>query len=83
MRGIQYVQDQRISITNRSVKTLKAYRNYCFVIDKNGVIINEPNDTIHEWSNPMDAIRYGLESFKPKKDYIKKVYIPNNSITGW
>jgi phage terminase large subunit len=60
--GIQYMQDQRIYITSRSVKTIKAYRNYMFMKDKNGEFINEPDDTIHEWSNSMDAARYGLES---------------------
>jgi len=64
--GIQYVQDQKISITKRSIKTLKAYRNYMWTQDKNGVYINEPDDTIHEWSNPMDAVRYGLDSYRPR-----------------
>ena len=63
-QGIQFVQDQRISITKRSVKTIKAYRNYLFKKDKDGRVTNEPDDTIHEWSNPMDAIRYGLDSFR-------------------
>ncbi len=62
-QGIQYVQAQKISITARSVKTIKAYRNYMFLKDKNDNVINEPNDTVHEWSNSMDAIRYGLDSF--------------------
>jgi phage terminase large subunit len=65
LQGIQYVQDQKIYITARSVKTIKAYRNYLFVTDKNGNIINEPDDSVHEWSNPMDATRYGLTSLKP------------------
>jgi phage terminase large subunit len=64
-KGIQYVQDQRISLTKRSVNTLKAYRNYLFKVDKDGKVTNDPDDTIHEWSNSMDAVRYGLESFKP------------------
>ena len=64
-QGIQYVQDQRIYLTKRSVKTWKAYRNYLFTVDKNGKITNDPDDTIHEWSNPMDSIRYGLDSFRP------------------
>ena len=63
-QGIQYVQAQKISITQRSTQTIKAYRNYLFQTDKNGVIINDPDDTIHEWSNSMDAIRYGLNSLK-------------------
>ena len=65
-QGIQYVQDQKISITERSVKSIKAYRNYLFITDKDGRITNDPDDTIHEWSDPMDAIRYGLDSFKPR-----------------
>lgn len=65
-KGIQYVQDQKISVTARSTKTIKAYRNFLWATDKNGKSLNVPDDTIHEWSNPMDAIRYGLESFKPK-----------------
>lgn len=65
MQGIQYVQGLKIYITKRSVRTLKAYRNYMFLMDKNGKFINEPDDTIHEWSNSMDAIRYGVDSLKP------------------
>ena len=64
-QGIQYVQDQQISITARSVKTIKAQRNYIFLTDKDGLVTNDPDDTIHEWSNPMDAIRYGFTSLKP------------------
>ena len=64
-QGIQYVQAQQISITERSVKTIKAQRNYIFTTDKDGKITNDPDDTIHEWSNPMDAVRYGFSSLKP------------------
>ena len=75
-QGIQFVQDQKISVTSRSVKTLKAYRNYTFIADKNGKILNEPDDSIHEWSNPMDAIRYGLSSYR---EYEKKPNYPAKS----
>ena len=68
-QGIQFVQGLKISVTARSVKTWKAYLNYLFTENNSGVIINEPDDTIHEWSNPMDAIRYG---FNGKIDNIKK-----------
>lgn len=67
-QGIQYVQDQRISITKRSVKSIKAYRNYMFKTDKDGRILNDPDDTIHEWSNSMDAVRYALTDLKPNVD---------------
>lgn len=67
-QGIQYVQDQKISITERSVKTLKAYRNYLFMKDKDERVLNDPDDSVHEWSNSMDAIRYGIVSLKPQED---------------
>jgi phage terminase large subunit len=65
-QGIQYVQNQKIFITKRSVKTIKAQRNYIFFTDKDGKITNDPDDSVHEWSNPMDAIRYALDSFRPR-----------------
>ena len=57
--GIQLVQDQRISVTKRSVNVIKEYRNYLWETDKDGKILNEPE---HIWSHSMDAIRYGLAS---------------------
>lgn len=69
-QGIQYVQDQRISVTKRSINIIKEYRNYLWMTDKDGRIINEPD---HRWSHSMDAIRYGLDTYKP-------TYIPKNNI---
>lgn len=71
-QGIQYVQDQKISVTKRSVKTWKAYENYAWMVDKDGNILNVPDDRVHEWSNPMDAIRYGCESLKPSNPVVVK-----------
>ena len=65
-QGIQFVQAQKISITARSVKTIKAYKNYIFDTDKSGKIINVPDDSNHEWSNPMDSIRYGFNGVGTK-----------------
>lgn len=78
-QGIQYVQNQKISITERSIKTIKAYRNYLFIKDKDERILNEPDDTIHEWSNSMDALRYGMESLKPQEEDI--IHLPDE--TKW
>lgn len=57
-QGITYVQAQRISITKRSVNVIKEYRNYMWMTDRDGNIINEPD---HTYSHSMDAIRYGME----------------------
>ncbi len=62
-QGIQYVQDQKISVTKRSTNLIKEYRNYLWTTDKDGKIINVPepgND------HALDAVRYGLETYKPK-----------------
>jgi phage terminase large subunit len=69
-QGIQYVQDQKIYITKSSIETIKAYRNYLFLTDDDGKVTNVPDDTVHEWSNSMDAIRYGLDSFRDKKKFV-------------
>lgn len=66
LQGIQFVQGQRISITRRSTRTIKAYSNYLFMVDNRDVIINTPDDSVHEWSNSMDAVRYGLDSYRPR-----------------
>lgn len=63
-QGIQFVQDQRISVTKRSINIAKEYRSYLWEMDNNGKVINEPE---HTFSHSMDAIRYGLDSYRPKK----------------
>lgn len=60
-QGIQFVQDQRISVTKRSLNIIKEYRNYLWITDKEGKIVNEPQDFLN---HAMDAVRYGLDSFK-------------------
>lgn len=62
-QGIQYVQQQRVSMTKRSVNVIKEYRNYLWETDKDGKIINEPMGI---FNHAMDAIRYGFDSLKPK-----------------
>jgi phage terminase large subunit len=65
LQGIQFVQDQRISITKRSVNIIREYRNYLWKTDKDGKILNEAE---HQFSHTMDAIRYGLSEYKTKDD---------------
>lgn len=57
--GIEKVQDQKISITKRSINSLKEYRNYIWMTDKEGRILNVPEDI---WNHSMDAVRYGIVS---------------------
>ncbi len=61
-KGIQYVQQQRVSITKRSIHTIKEYRNYMWQTDNDGNNINEPSVI---WNHHMDAIRYAINSLRP------------------
>ena len=61
-QGIQYIQDQKISITKRSVNGIKEYRNYLWLTDRTGRIINEPQENDNHF---LDATRYGFSSYRP------------------
>ncbi|QHC73787.1 terminase large subunit [Rathayibacter sp. VKM Ac-2805] len=62
LQGIQKLQDQRVSITKRSTNGIKEYRNYMWMTDKEGRILNTPIDL---WNHFLDATRYGNETLKP------------------
>lgn len=69
-RGIDHVQDQRISVTKRSVELIREYRNYMWKFDRDGRQLKVPEEGN---DHAMDAIRYALESLKPgEKVKIKK-----------
>lgn len=70
--GIQFVQNQRISMTKRSVNLIKEYRNYLFIVDKNGRTMNDPepgND------HCMDALRYALTSLLRPQEFISSATV--------
>jgi phage terminase large subunit len=63
--GIATVQDQKIYITSRSVKTIKEYRQYQWKTDRNGKQLDVPEDG---FDHSMDGIRYAITSIiKPEK----------------
>src|SRR3990167_1129643 len=57
--GIQLVQDQKVSMTKRSINIIKEYRNYLWETDKDGKILNVPEGI---WNHAMDAGRYAMSS---------------------
>lgn len=63
-RGIGYVQQQKISVTKRSVNLIKEYRNYVWITDKDGRILNDPTEINN---HAMDAVRYAIASIKDPK----------------
>lgn len=75
-QGIQFVQNQRISITKRSSNLIQEYNKYLWQVDKLDKVINVPEGG---YDHCMDAIRYGLDSFKPRNT----INIGNNKKTGF
>ncbi len=68
-QGIQFVQDQKISVTRRSKNLLKEYENYAWDTDKDGNTINEPIGILNHC---MDAIRYGFDGLRGRTE----AYVP-------
>lgn len=81
LQGINWVADQRISMTKKSVNVIDEYRNYMWKYDKDGEIMSPPKPE-HEFSHSMDAIRYALESLRPSDDE-DKVYKSGNIVGIW
>ena len=75
-KGIQFVQDQRISVTKRSLNIIKEYRNYLWQVDRNGKTINVPESG---FDHSMDAIRYALDTYNTAIEG-GSIWIPNNTL---
>lgn len=73
-KGIQLVQGKKISVTKRSVNIIREYRNYVWITDRDGRIINEPIDLNN---HAMDAIRYGFNSLNQGSGEAKQ-FVPNH-----
>lgn len=77
LQMIQYVQDQQISVTKRSINVIKEYRNYVWITDKDGKIINEP-DVLYKHS--MDAVAYAISSIKNPNRMTAHVHYASSSL---
>ncbi len=53
--GIDVMKRHKINITKRSVNTIKEFRNYKWIKDKNNQITNKPIDA---FNHTIDAVRY-------------------------
>lgn len=81
-QGIQFVQQQRISVTKRSGNLIKEYRNYLWATDKQGKILNEPEGGL---DHALDAVRYAFTSIAPKqheKDRLKQFAITRMNLAS-
>ena len=62
-QGIDFVQEQKIYVTKRSINIWREYNNYLWERGKDGKIIKHPQRGFHYI---MDGIRYGFDRYKPK-----------------
>lgn len=58
--SVGVVQNQKISVTKRSINTWKEYTSYIWMVDKDGKILNEEDPKCA--NHAMAAIRYGIVS---------------------
>lgn len=61
--SIDYVQQQRISLTKSSINLIKEYRSYLWMTDRDDKTINTPtagND------HALDALRYAFDGLRPQ-----------------
>jgi len=73
--SIQMVQSQPISFTRWSLNLDKEYRNYLWMVDKNGKILNEPEPSCAD--HHLDGIRYALSTLgqlKEQEDYWDRIF---------
>lgn len=63
--GIDFVGQQRISVTKRSQNIWREYTSYLHKEDKDGRILNDPEDGN---DHSMDAIMYGFMGIRPKQE---------------
>ncbi len=81
--GIGLVQQQRISVLKTSLNIIKEYRNYFWTKDRDGKVLNIPEDGN---DHHMDGIRYGIESLRPqyatRPKKKKEPVVTFNRVTG-
>lgn len=63
--GIDFVRQQKISVTKRSQNIWREYLTYLHKEDKEGKILNDPEDGN---DHAMDAILYGFMGLRPQED---------------
>lgn len=78
LQGIQYVQSQALAVTKSSTNIIKEYRNYVWITDKDGKIINEPD---HLFSHAMDAVRYALNAITNPNKLTAFTHYPSSGKT--
>ncbi len=78
--GVQLIQSQRISVTKASANILKEYRNYMWMTDRSGNIVNVPEGW---FDHAMDALRYWMTNLlkKPTSTFDSRAFLMSDRPT--
>ena len=66
--GIDMIKRYKVHITKDSLNTIKEFKNYKWVEDKNGNILNKPVDL---FNHSIDAVRYSIYNKLSKPNFGK------------
>jgi phage terminase large subunit len=66
MAGIDMLKRYRLNVTKSSVNLIKELRNYKFVEDYNGKVLNKPVDA---YNHAIDAVRYATYNRMSRPNY--------------
>lgn len=78
--GIDYVGQQKISVTKRSQNIWREYLTYLHKEDKDGRILNDPEDGN---DHAMDATLYGFMGLRPQESEEDENYSSGNITSLW
>lgn len=84
-QGVQFIKSQKVSVTRRSVNLWREYENYCWMVDKDGNVLNVPKPG---FDHSMDGIRYALASFQEREamtglERVKRMQERNRNMKNW
>lgn len=77
--AISFVQNQKMSITKRSLDYIKSYQNFMWQTDREDRIIPKYD---HYMSDEMMSVVYGMTNFSPREQPAE-VYSSGNFVSTW
>jgi PBSX family phage terminase large subunit len=78
--SIDYMQQQRISVTKASKNLISEYEDYLWATDKDGKSLNKPEEGK---DHALDAARYAFDGLRPQKEDKDNNHTTGNISSMW
>lgn len=78
--SIDYMQQQRISVTKASKNLISEYEDYLWATDRDGKPLNKPEEGK---DHALDAARYAFDGLRPNNDNEDDSYTSGNITSMW